>query len=308
MIQAIKETKIHGNIDFPYSCFSGRIPQLFKEFPIHYHEMFEIVFIAKGTMKVVLEDTVFFPHKADILFIPPKTEHGYFQHKNEECFYYTILFDMSLIESDENSAIYKKYIAPYKEKARFKEYFIRRGSDFTKHIFPAVLYLIRHRHERYTTNELMVKSKLCELLFQFKKILVEDELQNMKNREHIAITRLKQVFMYIYKNFNRKLSIQEIAQYAGYSECYFMTLFKKTTNLTVVNFINQIRIAKARQLLCDTDFRISEIAMQVGFTNFSYFIRSFKDKYGMSPSQFRKSKEFAFRIDSAFPSKATKPA
>lgn len=291
-MQAIKETKIHGNIDFPYASFSGRIPRQFREFPVHYHDFFEIIFIVKGTMKVVIERQEFFPQMSDIVLVPPKTEHGFFQNESDECFYYTILFNIELIDNDEKSATYKKYLVPYKNKAELKEYFIKKGTAFSAKIFPSVTYLIRHRHERYTTNELMIKSKLCELIFYFQEILVEDKIRDIKNSEKLNVTRLKPVLNYIYQNFNRKISVREIADYAGYSESYFMTLFKKTTNLSVVDFINQIRIKRAGQLLCETDLRVSEISMQVDFGNFSYFIRCFKKEFGKSPSAFRKSAEF----------------
>lgn len=172
METAIRETKIHGSIDFPYACFSGKIPEYFREFPIHWHEYFEIVFIVKGTMNVVIGEKKFSPQKGDIIIIPPKGIHGFFRNNDEHCFYYTILFRMEMLEFEDNSPVYKKYFVPYEKGVYISETWIKRNSDFSNDIFPAVTYLIRHRHERYTTNELMIKSKLYELLFHFNKRLV----------------------------------------------------------------------------------------------------------------------------------------
>lgn len=171
METAIRETKIHGSIDFPYACFSGRIPEYFRAFPVHWHEYFEIVFIVKGTMKVNINNEFFYPQKGDILIIPPKYIHGFFQEQQFHCFYYTVLFKLEMLEDEINSIIYKKYLLLYEQNQCIKKTWIQRDTVFSNKIFPALTYLIRHRHERYTTNELMVKSKLYELLYCFMEII-----------------------------------------------------------------------------------------------------------------------------------------
>lgn len=102
-------------------------------------------------------------------------------------------------------------------------------------------------------------------------------------------TRIKPVFSYIHKNFRKTISISEIAAVAGYSECYFMSMFKKITGYTFVEYLNIIRIENARKLLVESDMSVSEIAWQSGFNNLSYFIRLFKKKFDCSPLKYRNS-------------------
>jgi len=68
----------------------------------------------------------------------------------------------------------------------------------------------------------------------------------------------------------------------------FSRYFKKATSRSVVDYINEIRLRNARQLLVSSNQSVSEIASASGFNNLSYFNRRFVRAYGMSPGAFRK--------------------
>ncbi|MDQ0920426.1 response regulator [Paenibacillus sp. V4I5] len=99
---------------------------------------------------------------------------------------------------------------------------------------------------------------------------------------------IKRVCDYIHTHFKKDISLTEMAQYANMSISYFSALFKRCTGRTLVQYIQEVRIEKAKQLLLETQLKNYEIAERVGFATQPYFIRVFKSSVGVSPNTFRK--------------------
>ena len=74
------------------------------------------------------------------------------------------------------------------------------------------------------------------------------------------------------------------------SESAFSHFFKKRTNMSFINYVNNQRIAKACNLLASTTLSASEICWECGFNNKSWFYRKFSETYGMSPKEYRMAK------------------
>ena len=93
---------------------------------------------------------------------------------------------------------------------------------------------------------------------------------------------------YITEHLNENMSISEIADAVYLNPQYFMRLFKKETGKSVLEFITESRLNNAKNLLIKTNLPITEVALNVGYDNFSYFSKMFKRNTGVSPSEYRK--------------------
>ena len=71
---------------------------------------------------------------------------------------------------------------------------------------------------------------------------------------------------------------------------YLSAVFKEETGMTLNRYIREVRMNKARDLLAGTNMKITQIAREVGFSNSSYFCRSFREYFGCSPESCRKGK------------------
>ena len=98
----------------------------------------------------------------------------------------------------------------------------------------------------------------------------------------------KEMVSYIQQNFTGKISLREFGEQFQLSEKYISRYFKEHFHITLSQYITHLRLEHAKQLLQDTDTPVTEIAMQSGYQNVSYFIRSFKKTYGVSPLKYRK--------------------
>ncbi|KRE98880.1 hypothetical protein ASG89_28360 [Paenibacillus sp. Soil766] len=108
--------------------------------------------------------------------------------------------------------------------------------------------------------------------------------QNNTNNNQI----IKRVCEYIHTQYKRDISLTEMARFASMSISYFSSWFKRCTGRTLVQYIQDVRVDKAKELLIKTQLKNYEIAEQVGFATQPYFIRVFKKSAGVSPNEFRK--------------------
>ena len=93
---------------------------------------------------------------------------------------------------------------------------------------------------------------------------------------------------YIESNYIRTILVEEIAACTGLSTDYFSRMFKHFTNLSPVEYIKNVRLAKAAELLRQPSMSVSQVALEVGFEDPGYFSRQFKQTLGISPSQYQR--------------------
>lgn len=96
---------------------------------------------------------------------------------------------------------------------------------------------------------------------------------------------LRKAVSYIRLNYRSDLSMSEVAEKAGVGERYLRKLFARHFNLSPVDFLNQIRINKAIELLRNTEMSVKEICFMCGFKSPPYFSRAFKQQMGISPKE-----------------------
>lgn len=98
---------------------------------------------------------------------------------------------------------------------------------------------------------------------------------------------IKKAMLYIENNYNKPISLTDIADAANLNPSYLSRLFKKENSLSVTEYLTQFRLEKAKELLKDTSMRLRDIAENVGFNDISYFSNTFKKYTGMSPTEYR---------------------
>lgn len=91
------------------------------------------------------------------------------------------------------------------------------------------------------------------------------------------------------ENIERRISLQDINRYVGYSPSHFSTLFKKHTGFSPLSYFNNLKVEHACELLLHTNLKINQICFRVGFDDSLYFSRLFSKTMGVSPRQYRES-------------------
>lgn len=123
-------------------------------------------------------------------------------------------------------------------------------------------------------------------------ILLDEIVQTSKTKittgnKHIRDFYLKEALTYIERNFQRNVSIEEIADASGLNRSYFSRLFKETFGQSPQQFLIQYRLTKAADLLKNTQISVAEVGRSVGYDNQLHFSRAFKSVFGVPPSEYR---------------------
>jgi two-component system response regulator YesN len=115
---------------------------------------------------------------------------------------------------------------------------------------------------------------------------VADVVQAFQLNKNVSI--ISRCIDYLAENYGDSgLSQESIAQMFHFSPSYFGALFKTTTGQTFVQYLNNLRIQKAQEMLKDSNLKVYDIAERSGFADVRYFIRVFKKNTGTSPNQYR---------------------
>lgn len=100
------------------------------------------------------------------------------------------------------------------------------------------------------------------------------------------------VIKYIDKNWNRPISLWQIADALGYNGSYISRVFKQYTGSSLIQYLNRIRIEQAQKILDKNDkYRVAELAEAVGISDVDYFCRMFKKYSGKTPSQYKAKRD-----------------
>ena len=102
-------------------------------------------------------------------------------------------------------------------------------------------------------------------------------------------TSLRQALQYIESNYKKPITLDDVSEYVGFSPTYFSALFHRELSVTFKQYLTDPRLNFAVKLLITTNISVSDICFLSGFTNFSNFSRSFRGKFGISPTQYRKN-------------------
>jgi YesN/AraC family two-component response regulator len=98
---------------------------------------------------------------------------------------------------------------------------------------------------------------------------------------------IKKVIEYTVENYDKDISLNDIAEYSNLSSGYVCKIFKDYIGKNYTYYLNEIRIEKAKELLKETKLTVKEIGFRVGFNNIQTFMRTFKKYEGITPGQFR---------------------
>lgn len=117
------------------------------------------------------------------------------------------------------------------------------------------------------------------------------ELERSVKAVHADISKMpltERIILYIAENINEDISKLTVSQYVSMNPDYLSKLFKKETGYSLADYITIQKLFRARRLLLQTTDSVGEIASELGFTNFSYFTKLFKEQFGLTPKEYRR--------------------
>lgn len=246
----------------------------------HWHDAIEIICMQKGTLRVTVENTVYDLGANQCIMISPNAIHSSLCSAPNQAIVFQI--PQAFVEKFVPNAKALKF--GLKDPA---DTLIEQSKvDMFKETLEKMQFLMDCQPDGAV---LKFNSLLFEVLFQlyhnFSTPVVEaDMTRRQKNLE-----KLKPILEYIAENYNRPISLEEIAGIAMFEPKYFCRFFKKYMGTTFLEYQNEIRLSKIYQDVISTKLTISEILEKHGFTNYKLFRKMFYSHFNATPTQLRRA-------------------
>ena len=279
----LKENKPHGTKDDPFSTYhienAGRSFQI----PVHWHDEFEIIYVRSGFLTVSISGESYIGKTGEAFVVSPGNLH-LMGSQTGTVDYYTFLFPLKYISFRTDDMLDEKLLEPLNSGHLM---ICPRVKDTAKELCEQLvdIYMAKKdESESKITTQVGTKIILLQFILEMwkKGFVIENDTSGRNTVE-------KEMVSYIQQNFTGKISLREFGEQFHLSEKYISRYFKEHFHITLSQYVTYLRLEHAKQLLQDTDIPVTDVAMQSGYQNVSYFIRSFQKAYAVSPLKYRKN-------------------
>lgn len=254
-------------------------------FPLHTHEEMELNLIinARGTKRIV-GDHIDEIGDLELVLVGPNLPHGWFTHncKSDTIQEVTIQFQSDILNENFLKKTQLTYIKKMFEAAKRGLCF---SSDTVSNIYPRIASL----DKKNGFDSVLELFSILNDLSVSRNAQVLSDSSFSKEIDTSNSRRLERAFQYMNYNFEKEITLAQVAKIANMSEAAFSRFFKAHTGYTFTDKLNDIRLGHVARLLIDTTQSISEIAFKCGFNNLANFNKIFKGKKGMTPKEFRQN-------------------
>ncbi|MEI7885691.1 MAG: AraC family transcriptional regulator [Clostridia bacterium] len=284
-MQSFQEVHNYEQEQLPLRIFKRDIGEGFGSFLLHWHEEIEVLYIYQGKGQVQINLTNYQVESGDILIISPESMHGGNNIGDTALGCYALVFPLTIFANTRDK-VYQAYFRPLVEQEMELMPLITKSNFQYLMLKNRIMNIINLTEKRPLTYDLQQKMELFGLLTDV--ILTGGKRAKIEAPElDKGISDMRRLIKYMTDNSHKKLTLENLAEYCGYSKYHFLRLFKKNTGCSCIAYLNQVRLEKAAQALQFTDDQVSSICYEVGFDNVSYFIRAFKKHYRFSPLKYR---------------------
>jgi AraC-like DNA-binding protein len=265
----------HGSEAFPVALYDcGNFA------PYHWHPEYEFIYMLSGSATYHIDTNIITLSEGDCSICKGGQLHSIMFKNKEATSAYALVFDLKFLLKDIdicNNFFSEEYLINCKFSAcDEKEKLI---GDTVKEICE----VLTCKSFGYELEVKMLLTKVFVGIFKYRLYRQSSEITEESKIEKILMGTIQHIHTFYYE----KISIQSLAKSTGYSLSHFGRLFKASIGKTPDEYIISYRLYKSCELLCNSDKSVLEIALECGFSNVAYFIKTFKKKYGCTPYQYK---------------------
>ncbi|MBQ7390693.1 MAG: helix-turn-helix transcriptional regulator [Clostridia bacterium] len=255
----------------------------------HIQEFYEICVISKGEGYHVIEDTVVKAKKGDVFIVPPWRRHAIRGGRTVDVHYMHL-----------SPKFFEQYLDKMTELPSFLSLFriepmMRVSGDTYRHLYledsvlnevTTIIESLEGVWQHDHASKLILEGYMIVLLTIFCREYEKLQTKAGKNASNDKL--FMDSISYVINNYNKRITIDELAHSAGLSRTAYIKRFRDTTGKSLKQFMTHLRITAAKKLLA-LDQPISRIAEECGFYDAAHFIKTFIAATGMSPTEYKKS-------------------
>ncbi len=264
--QTIYENVVFPDPDFPVIFHCDTLDRE-DRFVMHWQDSVELLYFLSGSARVMSDSQLEECRAGDVAVINSTCLH-LIQAGSDSCQYYCLIVDRDFLESQGLP------VGEIRLRLRVSDGMVREYFD----------QIVREMLEREPFYRTMAKAHILGLAACLCRRFAESRSLSTPAQDK-RLTMVKPAMRYIQEHLTEDLDIGKVSAAAGFSKYYFCRGFKEVTGRTVVDYLNFIRCSHARRLLATGRYNVSEAAERSGFSNLSYFTRTYKRYMGTLPSR-----------------------
>lgn len=278
------QLEAHGTNEFPCAAYEINIANNQNYIvDLHWHEEFEIIYCAKGTLNLRIPSKTYVIEQNDIAILNTNVMH-YIICSNDAILQ-SFVFNSKLITGTSNSSFAKKYIVPLMNCKTFDCY-IYHGKYVE--LFKEAFYSIKDESFAY---EFIVRDNLSQILLDLYTQF-ENKFDSIPSTLNTNTQRIRTMISFIKTNYASPLDVRQISDTVNISQRECLRCFKKTLQISPIQYLIRYRIIKSAELLVDNPTKnIDQIGYECGFETPSYYTQLFKRYYNCTPTEFRNSQK-----------------
>lgn len=282
----LKENVKRGEVGFPLSLYvvdggNGLI------LPYHWHDEFEIYHVVSGSADVRVGDLTYPLNAGDNLMVNGGEIHAAVNTGTTHCIYQSVVFDFSMFNSilSDSSQRFMNDLSISKLSVQHEI-----APECSQEIGVLIERMIESLTKRPQQYEMYVKGCLYMIFAVMSRYGMVKENSEKNNRAGNYEAIVKKSIDYISEHYKGMIYLEELAGHAQMSKYAFCRCFKQYTGVSPIEYINIFRVNTAYKLLQNTDRNVTDVAMECGFDNMSYFTKTFRKYKNMTPSQVKSTR------------------
>lgn len=273
--------------------------------PWRYIYDYELIYIVDGCMTVLTDQGTYQLDAGDIHVMTPMVKHRRLVKEDEFCNYYSIHFDFVYMGEENDFSPEDTYIAycntdlvsaPTDAKLADRPLYMLGEIELPQKLHTlnqaAYIDVLNKVCDAFAGKEFAYEIDLKRgMLSVFKLMLIDMKTQFINHNLAAHDDDISSIIQYLYDNVSKPISFETLCRLKGYSLSSFRNLFKQKTGKPPNEFLTDIRIDKAVELLNSNKYTVTQVSQMVGYQDNHYFSRLFKQKKGFSPGNLIKQQD-----------------
>ncbi|MBB6729801.1 helix-turn-helix domain-containing protein [Cohnella zeiphila] len=279
-----------GGFEYPFYAAEVDAGSLGYEVGSHWHYHMEMLYFAEGTADVLAGSRTIRAEEGDLILIAPCCVHAVTVAPGQISRHRVISLEPDLLSPMPALFTNVKYMLPYSADASIHFHANLLRACGLGDLPRQTEELLMEYKRKQSAFELTVTSAIYRLLARLVRAMPElgmagDESASGQEKDRL---RLRETLAYIDEHSHEPLTASRMARLSLMSYSHFAASFKRMTRAPFSSYLQFVRVRKAERLLLDPALSITQIALETGFNDSSYFIKHFRRIRGMTPLQYRK--------------------
>lgn len=281
-----KEVKQHGTFAFPVAVYHYVMSECVLGYiNWHWHDEIQLCVVTKGRMCFQVSGDQYILSEGEGFFVNSGRLHMARPVGDPDSAYLCLDFHPRILGAFSGSVTEKKYVEPYIGAAGPEHGSLRETVPWQHEFLEEIRAIGRLYDARAFGCELAIQSRIGLLWLSLLQHAGGTQSEKSELEESNALVR--RVMFFLREHYREPVSLKGIAGEVMYSESECCRQFKRTTGDTIFRYLRSYRLARATELLEETDWSVSRIALETGFCSASYFIEAFRAELKTTPLKYR---------------------